>query len=168
MPHAPPFSLSRVVRNFESLFSLKLIDSSVADQRLTRLIFSLSRQAWQKLGAMPPEEAMEKYIDIVSELYPTWLAGSSIIDESSGDAFSEGSKGPMGPVFSSFVHDEEPGSGLLSLWTRFPTFSLFCSYAGIFTASFLSKCIQALCDVCDVWMCEQTSSEVIASQIQSA
>ncbi|KAL8550962.1 hypothetical protein ACS0TY_000153 [Phlomoides rotata] len=70
-------------------------------------------QAWQKLGAMPPEEAMEKYIDIVTELYPTWLAGSSIEkkrEESSGDAFSGGSKGPMGPVFSSFVHDEEPGS----------------------------------------------------------
>ncbi|KAL8498039.1 hypothetical protein ACS0TY_021394 [Phlomoides rotata] len=31
-------------------------------------------------------------------------------DESSGDAFSGGSKGPMRPIFSSFVHDEEPGS----------------------------------------------------------
>ncbi|KAL6127541.1 hypothetical protein ACLB2K_070906 [Fragaria x ananassa] len=32
-------------------------------------------QAWQKLGAMPPEDAMEKYLDIVSELYPTWADG---------------------------------------------------------------------------------------------
>ncbi|KAL8504878.1 hypothetical protein ACS0TY_016170 [Phlomoides rotata] len=62
---------------------------------------------------MPPEEAMEKYIDVVTELYPTWLDVSSIEkkrDKSSGDAFSGGSKGPMGPVFSSFVRDEEPGS----------------------------------------------------------
>ncbi|GFS32238.1 acyl-CoA binding protein 1 [Actinidia rufa] len=29
-------------------------------------------QAWQKLGAMPPEEAMLKYISIVTELYPSW------------------------------------------------------------------------------------------------
>lgn len=41
------------------------------------LVFS--RQAWQKLGAMPPEEAMQKYIDIVTELYPTWAAGSSLV-----------------------------------------------------------------------------------------
>lgn len=37
------------------------------------------RQAWQKLGAMPPEDAMQKYIDIVTELYPTWLDGSSLV-----------------------------------------------------------------------------------------
>lgn len=37
------------------------------------------RQAWQKLGAMPPEEAMQKYIDIVTELYPSWLAGSALV-----------------------------------------------------------------------------------------
>lgn len=38
-----------------------------------------ARQAWQKLGAMPPEEAMQKYIDIVTELYPSWLAGSTLV-----------------------------------------------------------------------------------------
>lgn len=37
------------------------------------------RQAWQKLGAMPPEEAMEKYIDIVTELYPSWVAGLTLV-----------------------------------------------------------------------------------------
>jgi hypothetical protein len=37
------------------------------------------RQAWQKLGAMPPEDAMQKYIDIVSELYPTWLDGAPLV-----------------------------------------------------------------------------------------
>lgn len=38
-----------------------------------------ARQAWQKLGAMPPEEAMQKYIDIVTELYPSWATGSAIV-----------------------------------------------------------------------------------------
>lgn len=37
------------------------------------------RQAWQKLGAMPPEEAMEKYIDIVTALYPSWVAGLTLV-----------------------------------------------------------------------------------------
>ncbi|CAJ1974422.1 unnamed protein product [Sphenostylis stenocarpa] len=68
-------------------------------------------QAWQKLGAMPPEEAMQKYIDIVTELYPTWLDGSSLRNKR-GDANGSGSeaKGPMGPVFSTFVYEEEYGS----------------------------------------------------------
>ncbi|KAL0317976.1 UNVERIFIED_CONTAM: Acyl-CoA-binding domain-containing protein 2 [Sesamum angustifolium] len=71
-------------------------------------------QAWHKLGAMPPEEAMEKYIDIVTELYPTWAAGSGTKkeDERSSDAPNAGSKGPMGPVFSSFMYEEESGSEL--------------------------------------------------------
>ncbi|XP_017422262.1 acyl-CoA-binding domain-containing protein 1 isoform X2 [Vigna angularis] len=67
-------------------------------------------QAWQKLGAMPPEDAMQKYIDIVTELYPAWLDGSSL--SRSGDGAGSGSeaKGPMGPVFSTFVYEEEYGS----------------------------------------------------------
>ncbi|CAI0452503.1 unnamed protein product [Linum tenue] len=69
--------------------------------------------AWQKLGSMPPEEAMEKYIDIVSQLYPTWDAGSSgktrVRDR---DGRSSDSKGPMGPVFSTFVYEEESGNEL--------------------------------------------------------
>ncbi|KAL0304433.1 UNVERIFIED_CONTAM: Acyl-CoA-binding domain-containing protein 1 [Sesamum radiatum] len=71
-------------------------------------------QAWHKLGAMPPEEAMEKYIDIVTELYPTWAAGSGTKKENerSSDAPNAGSKGPMGPVFSSFMYEEESGSEL--------------------------------------------------------
>ncbi|KAI3457982.1 hypothetical protein Pfo_014645 [Paulownia fortunei] len=72
-------------------------------------------QAWQKLGAMPPEEAMEKYIDIVTELYPSWAAGAATQkrkDERSSDAPIAGSKGPMGPVFSTFIYEEEPGSEL--------------------------------------------------------
>lgn len=71
-------------------------------------------QAWNKLGAMPPEEAMEKYIDLVTELYPTWADGSASKkrEKSSGDAPTSGSKGPIGPVFSTFVYEEEPGSEL--------------------------------------------------------
>ncbi|KAK4489751.1 hypothetical protein RD792_000387 [Penstemon davidsonii] len=71
-------------------------------------------EAWQKLGAMPPEEAMEKYIDIVSELYPSWAAGSATKkkDKESSDAPTADSKGPIGPVFSTFMYDEEPGCEL--------------------------------------------------------
>ncbi|KAL2550807.1 Acyl-CoA-binding domain-containing protein 1 [Forsythia ovata] len=67
-------------------------------------------QAWQKLGTMPPEEAMQKYIDTITELYPTWATGSATKRKDKEiNLPSAGSKGPMGPVFSSFVHEEEPG-----------------------------------------------------------
>ncbi|VFQ63649.1 unnamed protein product [Cuscuta campestris] len=71
-------------------------------------------QAWQKLGALPPEEAMEKYIDIITELYPTWASGSSMKKnrEESGSSSSGDSKATMGPVFSSFIYEEEPGNEL--------------------------------------------------------
>lgn len=46
-----------------------------------------ARQAWQKLGAMPPEEAMQKYIDIVTELYPSWAAGSATVRSESFSLF---------------------------------------------------------------------------------
>ncbi|CAL9243378.1 unnamed protein product [Arabidopsis halleri] len=59
-------------------------------------------QAWQKLGAMPPEEAMEKYIELVTQLYPAWVDGGSKRRNRSGDT-----AGPMGPVFSSLVYEEE-------------------------------------------------------------
>ncbi|KAK1441509.1 hypothetical protein QVD17_07458 [Tagetes erecta] len=64
--------------------------------------------AWQKLGAMPPEEAMQKYIEIITELYPTWAAGSSSKKrgENANERSSNDSR-PMGPVFSSFIHEEE-------------------------------------------------------------
>ncbi|CAL1404465.1 unnamed protein product [Linum trigynum] len=69
--------------------------------------------AWQKLGSMPPEEAMEKYIEIVSQLYPTWDAGSSGKTRARDrDGRSSDSKGPMGPVFSTFVYEEESGNEL--------------------------------------------------------
>lgn len=70
-------------------------------------------QAWQKLGAMPTEEAMQKYIDIVTELYPSWLDGATLKSRGGkADASSADAKGPMGPVFSTFVHEEESGNEL--------------------------------------------------------
>lgn len=66
-------------------------------------------QAWQKLGAMPPEDAMQKYIDIVTELYPTWLDGSSLRSKSGDGGSGSDAKGPMGPVFSTYVYEEEYG-----------------------------------------------------------
>ncbi|EOY23605.1 Acyl-CoA binding protein 2 isoform 2 [Theobroma cacao] len=69
-------------------------------------------QAWHKLGAMPPEEAMQKYIDIVTELYPTWAAGSAMSKGGAENAASRDARGPMGPVFSSFVYEEESGNEL--------------------------------------------------------
>ncbi|XVF10106.1 hypothetical protein REPUB_Repub07fG0154400 [Reevesia pubescens] len=69
-------------------------------------------QAWHKLGAMPPEEAMQKYLDIVTELYPTWAAGSAMCRGGADNAASKDAKGPMGPVFSSFAYEEESGNEL--------------------------------------------------------
>lgn len=66
--------------------------------------------AWQKMGAMPPEDAMQKYVDIVTELFPSWASGGEDKPKSGGaEEHSSESKGPMGPVFSSFIHEEESG-----------------------------------------------------------
>lgn len=71
-------------------------------------------KAWQKLGTMPPEEAMEKYIQIVTDLYPSWLDGASVNKQGkdTGNASNFESKGPMGPVFSTFAYEDEPGNEL--------------------------------------------------------
>ncbi|XP_010267531.1 PREDICTED: acyl-CoA-binding domain-containing protein 1 [Nelumbo nucifera] len=64
--------------------------------------------AWQKLGAMPPEEAMQKYITIVTDLYPTWATGSVAKSRDGGtDASTSDAKGTIGPVFSTFIYEEE-------------------------------------------------------------
>ncbi|CAH9069997.1 unnamed protein product [Cuscuta europaea] len=69
-------------------------------------------QAWQKLGAMPPEEAMQKYIDIITGLYPDWVSGSSTKNnrEERHSASGGDSKSTMGPVLSTFIYEEEPGN----------------------------------------------------------
>ncbi|XP_042388426.1 acyl-CoA-binding domain-containing protein 2-like isoform X2 [Zingiber officinale] len=63
--------------------------------------------AWQRLGTMPPEDAMQKYIVIINELYPSW-ADHSTKKGDDDESMPSGStaKGSMGPVFSSFVHEE--------------------------------------------------------------
>lgn len=35
------------------------------------------------MGAMPPEDAMQKYVDIVTELFPTWASGGADVRFSS-------------------------------------------------------------------------------------
>ncbi|XP_039134462.1 LOW QUALITY PROTEIN: acyl-CoA-binding domain-containing protein 1-like [Dioscorea cayenensis subsp. rotundata] len=69
--------------------------------------------AWQKLGDMPPEEAMQKYIMLVTELYPNWAGNSSSArDEGAVGSASSSDKGHMGPVFSSFIYEEEVDNDL--------------------------------------------------------
>ena len=65
--------------------------------------------AWNKLGAMPTEEAMEEYITIVDEIFPNWSDGSKKKDGETTMSAS-GSKGPMGPVFSSLMYEEDQGN----------------------------------------------------------
>jgi ankyrin repeat protein len=60
------------------------------------------------LGAMPTEEAMQKYITVVDELFPNWSMGSSTKRKDEDTTVSaSSSKGPMGPVFSSLMYEEE-------------------------------------------------------------
>ncbi|PIA48891.1 hypothetical protein AQUCO_01300054v1 [Aquilegia coerulea] len=67
--------------------------------------------AWQKLGSMSPEEAMQMYIQLVCELYPSWAAGSAASrKDRDKDATSSASKSMMGPVFSSYVYEEDSHS----------------------------------------------------------
>ncbi|KAL0739074.1 hypothetical protein Bca4012_015284 [Brassica carinata] len=72
-------------------------------------------QAWRKLGAMPPEEAMDKYIEIVTQLYPTWLYAGLKAGSRSGDDAVSISGGTMGPVFSSLVYEEEESQNELKI-----------------------------------------------------
>ncbi|KAL9273715.1 Acyl-CoA-binding domain-containing protein, partial [Drosera capensis] len=78
-----------------------------------KMTASAKWQAWQKLGAMPPEDAMQKYVDIVTDLFPSW-AGGTTEKSATGDADVQASesKGPMGPVFSSYAHEEGSAADL--------------------------------------------------------
>ncbi|KAG6544872.1 hypothetical protein Mapa_013562 [Marchantia paleacea] len=67
--------------------------------------------AWQKLGNIGPEEAMNRYIAVVSEMSPGWNKGLPQAEEqpqssTDGEAVQ---RGGMGPVFSSLVMNEEGG-----------------------------------------------------------
>lgn len=60
---------------------------------------------------MPTEEAMQEYITIVDELFPNWAVGSSAKKKDEDSTVSaSGSKGPMGPVFSSLMYEEDQGN----------------------------------------------------------
>ncbi|KAL0763322.1 hypothetical protein Bca101_079473 [Brassica carinata] len=95
----------------EAFSAATLFVTTAAADRLSRkppalkLTARAKWQAWRKLGAMPTEEAMEKYIEIVTQLYPTWL-DCGLKAGSRNDALSS-SGGTMGPVFSSLVYEEE-------------------------------------------------------------
>lgn len=57
-----------------------MILSQISPADFCELTFvKFSRQAWQKLGAMPPEEAMQMYISIITDLYPSWASGSTSV-----------------------------------------------------------------------------------------
>ncbi|XP_020571580.1 acyl-CoA-binding domain-containing protein 1-like [Phalaenopsis equestris] len=63
--------------------------------------------AWQKLGAMPPEEAMQKYIETVEMLFPSWSSGLAKKNEhEDASSSSSATQGTMGPVFSSLILEE--------------------------------------------------------------
>lgn len=62
---------------------------------------------WRKLGAMPPEEAMQQYIEIVEELFPSWSSGSKVKNKhEDASSSSSATQGTMGPVFSSLILEE--------------------------------------------------------------
>ncbi|KAF6136196.1 hypothetical protein GIB67_001605 [Kingdonia uniflora] len=62
---------------------------------------------WQRLGTMGQEEAMQRYIIIVSELYPTWTSGLTNRKDGDVNASSSDGNSMMGPVFSTYVYEEE-------------------------------------------------------------
>ena len=64
------------------------------------MYFFICRNAWYELGQMGKEEAQTKYVNLVTELSPGWLARQ----EGCGRKGNEGgdSGGGLGPVFSRF------------------------------------------------------------------
>lgn len=74
--------------------------------------------AWQKLGNMPQEEAMQKYVGVLTAINPTWHQSQEkkgdrpkdIAEEFGASSSQSGAKkmGP-GPVFSSLVMNEDGG-----------------------------------------------------------
>ncbi|KAH9559475.1 hypothetical protein CY35_06G060800 [Sphagnum magellanicum] len=69
--------------------------------------------AWQKLGNLPQEEAMQCYIDVLTEVAPSWIQNFEKSKEPTKQALEEtecgntSSKIGMGPVFSSLAMSEE-------------------------------------------------------------
>ncbi|KAG0576670.1 hypothetical protein KC19_5G098100 [Ceratodon purpureus] len=74
--------------------------------------------AWQKLGNLPQEEAMQKYVGVLTALDPTWHQSQQKNKDSSkevaevlGETSSQSGVKRMGPgpVFSSLVMNEDGG-----------------------------------------------------------
>ncbi|CAM6079456.1 unnamed protein product [Sphagnum tenellum] len=69
--------------------------------------------AWQKLGNLPQEEAMQCYIAVLTEISPTWHQNSQKSKKPMEEALEEprgaiaSSKMGTGPVFSSLAMSEE-------------------------------------------------------------
>ncbi|EFJ29037.1 hypothetical protein SELMODRAFT_92587 [Selaginella moellendorffii] len=68
--------------------------------------------AWQKLGNISQEEAMERYVELVSELSPDWASNQKSKGKE-GTSGSKQKKGPVGPVFSTLAYDERSDDGSL-------------------------------------------------------
>ncbi|KAL5714741.1 hypothetical protein ACHQM5_016659 [Ranunculus cassubicifolius] len=63
--------------------------------------------AWQRLGSMSAQEAMQNYIILVTELYPFWATRlTSENKEGDNDGLNSVAKRTMGPVFSTFIHED--------------------------------------------------------------
>lgn len=58
-------------------------------------LLCLYRSAWHKVGTLSQALARQKYVSLVSELFPTWQPDLSIYKP-------QGT--PAGPVFSSLAH----------------------------------------------------------------
>lgn len=43
------------------------------------IIYYFLRSAWQKLGNMNPEIAMEKYMNLLSETIPGWMMNETLV-----------------------------------------------------------------------------------------
>ncbi|KAH9324443.1 hypothetical protein KI387_004621 [Taxus chinensis] len=64
--------------------------------------------AWQRLGTMSPEAAMQKYIALLTDVRPSWADGMKQKSRKNDEESSHQSttKGAIGPVFSSFANYE--------------------------------------------------------------
>lgn len=64
--------------------------------------------AWQRLGTMSPEAAMQKYITLLTEIQPKWVDGTKKKCKKKEDESSQRSTrtGVIGPVFSTFINPE--------------------------------------------------------------
>lgn len=69
--------------------------------------------AWKSLRDVSPEEGMQRYITLLSELYPDWNQDEKLAGSSHGLSTGSSEKAPrMGPVFSTMLSDAIEHEGL--------------------------------------------------------